>query len=213
MKPDYLYKNRKEAGEQLAHSLDQYKDQDVIVIGIPRGGVEIGYYVSKYLNAELSIIISKKIPHPLQPEYGIGALSEGDIVYIPHAMSLDTDVINQIILKLKIELERRILIYHKEKPLPELKNRTVILVDDGIATGVTMIAAIRLCRKMETEKIIVAVPVAGKRLNKDLYEADELYILQQPVDFEGVGGYYEDFTQLSDKDVLFFLNKSKSQFD
>lgn len=211
MKSGCLYKNRRDAGEQLAQGLEKYKHQNVIVIGIPRGGVEIGYYVAKYLQAELSILISRKIPHPLHPEYGIGAIAEGNTLYVPKYISLNRAIINIMALKVKQEIRRRILIYHKEKPLPDLTNRIVILVDDGIATGVTLVPAIRCCKKMQAKKVIIAAPVSGKKINEDLYEADELKILHQTENFESVGEAYEDFSQLNDKDVLSFLTKYSYQ--
>lgn len=207
MKTGCLYKNRRDAGEQLALALEKYKYQHVIVIGIPRGGVEIGYYVAKHLHAQFSIIISRKIPHPLHPEYGIGAIAEGNIMYIPKHISLKRAIINIMALKVKQEIQRRTLIYHKECPLPDMTNRIVILVDDGIATGVTLVPAIRFCKKMQAKKVIVAAPVSGKKINEDLYEADELLILHQSENFESVGEVYEDFTQLTDKDVLSFFDK------
>jgi putative phosphoribosyl transferase len=205
-----LFKDRKDAGEQLALSLEKYKNKNVLVLGIPRGGVEIAYYVAKYLNAELSLIISKKIPHPFHPEYGIGAISEGNIVYIPPYISVNVEVLYPLIEELKEEIHRRVMIYRAGKPLPEIKDRVVIIVDDGIATGVTFIPAIRLCHKLKASKVIIAAPVSGKEPNKDLNEADEHYILHQPEQFYGVGLTYENFPQLTDEDVLLYLSKAKA---
>lgn len=200
-----IFKDRKESGEQLAQRLLLYKYENPIIIGIPRGGVEVAYYVAKALNVPLSIIVSKKIPHPLYPEYGIGAICEKGIIYIPEKTSINDEQISVDVHQLKDEIRRRVLIYRKDKPFPELKNRCVILIDDGIATGVTMIPCIRLCRKMMAKKIIVAAPVSGRNINPDLFEADEIIILHQPILFDSVGRFYENFNQLEDKDVISFL--------
>ncbi len=203
-----LFKDRKEAGEQLALSLEKYKDKDALILGIPRGGVEIAYYVAKYLNAEMSVIISKKIPHPFHPEYGVGAISEGNIVYIPPNISVNIENLYPRIEELKEEIHRRVIMYRGGKPLPEIKDRTVIIVDDGIATGVTFVPAIRLCAKMKAAKVVIAAPVSGKDLNMDLHEADEHHILYQPEQFYGVGLAYKSFPQLTDEEVLALLKKA-----
>lgn len=203
-----IFKDRKDAGEQLGKDLLTYKAENPIIVGIPRGGVEVAYYVAKALHCELSIIISKKIPHPLHPEYGIGAITEKDMVYISERTSIDVNVIESIIHQLKQEILRRILIYRKDNPFPEMKDKTVILVDDGIATGVTMVPAIRLCRKLLAKKIIVAVPVSPKNINPDLQEADEIIILHQPILFHSVGRFYENFNQLNNQDVMHFLKNN-----
>ena|ERR1700741_3637101 len=200
-----LYRNREDAGKQLGKSLEKYRHLDPIILGIPRGGMEVAFHVAKHLDAQLSVIISQKLPHLLHPEYGIGAVCEGNITYIPKHIKINSSIINFISDKVRAEIAQKKLIYHKEDPIPALKNRLVIIVDDGIATGVTMVPAIRYCHKMHAAKIIVAAPVSGLDLNPDLEDANEIHVLHQPKDFETVGSYYKDFTQLTDKHVLFYL--------
>jgi putative phosphoribosyl transferase len=206
---DTLFKNRKDAAEQLALSLKNYKNKNALVLGIPRGGAEIGYYVAQALNAEFSVIITKKIPHPKQPEYGIGAMCEEGTVYLDQETVIPENILSSILKGIKDEISRRVLLYRNGKPLPEMKDRVVIIVDDGIATGVTLVAAIQLCKKHKPEKIVVAVPVSGSNFNTDIHTADELVILYQPSYFLGVGQAYEDFSQLTDDEVLSFLKKDK----
>lgn len=206
---DTLFKDRQDAAKQLALSLENYKDKNALVLGIPRGGVEIGYYVARELNAELSVIITKKIPHPKHPEYGIGSICEEGTVYLDQETIIPENILSPIIKGLKEEIKRRILIYRNGQPLPEMKDRVVIIVDDGIATGVTLVAAILLCKKHKPAKIIVAVPVSGSHFVPEISKVDELVILYQPSYFAGVGQAYEDFSQLTDEQVLSFLNKDK----
>jgi putative phosphoribosyl transferase len=206
---DSLFKDREDAGKQLALSLEEYKDKNALVLGIPRGGVEVGYYIAKELNAELSVIITKKIPHPQHPEFGIGSICEEGTVYMDQETVIPENILLPIIKGLKDEINRRILAYRDGKPIPEMKDRVVIIVDDGIATGVTLVAAILLCKKHKPAKIVVAVPVSGKNFAPEIKRADELVILYQPSYFVGVGQAYEDFSQLTDEQVLSFLKKDK----
>jgi putative phosphoribosyl transferase len=206
---DSLFKDRKDAAKQLALSLQNYKNKNALVLGIPRGGVEVGYYVAEELNAELSVIITKKIPHPQHPEYGIGSICEEGTVYLSQETVIPENILLPIISGLKEEIKRRIQTYRNGKPLPEMKDRVVIIVDDGIATGVTLVAAILLCKKHKPSKIIVAVPVSGSNYIPEIKKADELIILHQPSYYVGVGQAYEDFSQLTDEQVLSFLEKDK----
>jgi putative phosphoribosyl transferase len=202
---DILFENRKDAAEQLVIRLKKYKDQNALVLGIPRGGVEIGYYIARQLNSELSIIISKKLPHPLHPEFAIGAISEDGIIYVNNEWQVSDEWLKKTAKELKTEIQRRVDLYRAGKPLPDIKGRIVILVDDGIATGATLASAILLCKKHEAAKIVVASPVAGEDFVEEIYNANELVILHQPVFFRGVGNVYGDFSQLADEDVLSFL--------
>lgn len=204
-----FYKNRKEAAEKLALKLREYKNSNALVLGIPRGGVEIGYYVAQFLEAELSVIITKKIPHPLHPEYGVGSVSEEGEVFFLQDPGTYRSVYESSIQKIKAEIERRIDLYRDGNPLPDMKNRDVIIADDGIATGVTIIPAIELCIKHQAKKIIVAAPVSGKNLMNEIYRANEVVIPHQPDPFYAVGQAYQDFYQLTDEDVMYFLNNAR----
>lgn len=205
------FKNRKDAGEQLGNFLKpKYKDLNPLIIGIPRGGIEIGHYVADILEAESSFVVAKKLPLPGREETGFGAVSEGSEIYVSafgRAM-LDQDVIEDIIEKQLIEVQRRVELYRRSSPFPEMKDRTVILTDDGIAMGVTLVPVIRLCRKKRAAKIIVAAPVSGSNYDIHLKEADAMEVLLQPDDFYGVGQVYEQFGDFTDEEVLALINKA-----
>jgi putative phosphoribosyl transferase len=183
------------------------------VLGIPRGGVEVAYYVAKQLHAELSIVISKKLPFPGQEEYGFGAVSEDYSVYIsPHGKgSLEPKVINLIVEAQIQEIKRRVEKYRHGKPLPDMKGRTVIVVDDGIATGVTLVPVIQLCQKREAGKIVIAAPVSGTTFNAHLHEADDIVIVVQPEHFYAVGQVYQTFGDFTDEELLDLLKKAEEE--
>lgn len=205
------FKNRKHAGELLGAFLEpKYKHLNPLVIGIPRGGVEVAFYVANRLKAELSIIISKKLPFPGHKELGFGAVAEEHSVYIsPMGMErLSPQVINQIIEEQVQEIKRRIELYRAGKPLPDIHDRTVLIIDDGIATGVTLVPVLKLCRKKKASKVIIAAPVSGSRYDKNLNEADAIEILEQPEQFYAVGQVYETFGDFSDSQLLNLLNQS-----
>ncbi|TZF81328.1 phosphoribosyltransferase [Pedobacter sp. BS3] len=209
---DALYfKNREHAGKELGLYLEpKYKRSNPLILGIPRGGVEVAWYVSQQLQADLSLAISKKLPVPGNEEYGFGAVAEEYSVYVsPEGKEmLSPKVINQIIEEKIQEINRRVAIYRQGKPLPDMKKRTVILVDDGIATGVTLVPLIRLCRKKQAAKVIVAAPVSGKRYDTHLNEADAIEVMVQPHDFYAVGQVYETFGDFTDSQLLNLLKKA-----
>jgi putative phosphoribosyl transferase len=207
-----VFKNRKDAAERLALKLLKYQDKNALVLGVPRGGIEIAYHVARFLNGELSVIVSKKLPHPLYPEYGIGAISEEGFLHVNENVDVPENILQPIINNIKNEINRRVALYRKGEPLPEMTKRTVMLLDDGIATGVTLIPAIDLCRKHGAQKIIVAAPVSGKQFSEEIYRADDVIIFQQPDSFQGVGQFYEDFLQLTDQDVLSFLENNPDSY-
>lgn len=205
------FKNRRDAGEKLGLYLEsKYKDTNPLIIGIPRGGVEVAYYVARRLHAEFSLIISKKLPFPTQKELGFGAVAEENTIYVAPMGTehLKPEVINQIIEEQVDEIHRRIELYRQGKPLPDMKGRTVILVDDGIATGVTLVPVVMLCRKKEAAKIIIAAPVSGSRYDNHLKEADAIEVLIQPPSFFAVGQVYESFGDLTDKEMQEILSKA-----
>lgn len=206
------FKNRKDAGEQLGNFLKaKYKDLNPLIIGIPRGGIAVGYYVSGILEAELSFVVSKKLPLPGREETGFGAVSENSEIYVSafgRAM-LDQDVIEDIIETQLIEVRRRVELYRGSNPFPEMKDRTVIITDDGIAMGVTLVPVIRLCRKKKAGRIIIASPVSGSNYDIHLKEADAMEVLLQPEDFYGVGQVYEQFEDFSDEEVLALINEAR----
>lgn len=193
------FKDRSEAGQRLAEKLTKYlRRKDAIVLALPRGGILIGAEIAKTLKIALDVIITRKIGAPGNPEFAIGALSEnGEVVFSD--TTLTAYGINNAYIKKKIEQEKeeiknRIALYRNGKPLPSLKNKVVILVDDGIATGFTMQIAIQAVAKENPKKIVVAVPAAPiSATNEFLKLVTDFVCLDRPPDFSAVGQFYENF--------------------
>ena len=209
-----MFIDRKDAGVKLTKALDKYKDRDVLVLAIPRGGVEVAYEVAKYLNAELSLLISRKLPIPYNPEAGFGAIAEDGSIYIVSDANrwLSKEQIEKIKKEQIDEIKRRINILRQGKPLPEIKDRTVILIDDGLAMGSTMRAAIELCKNKKARRIIVVVPVAGKDIKDEIGKlVDEIIILEMPVFFNAVAQVYLNWHDVTDNEVIEILNRLKNK--
>lgn len=207
-----LFKNRTEAGEKLAHHLKEYADKDVIVLSIPRGGVVVGYEIAKEFNCPLDVIIPRKIGAPNNPEFAIGAVSlDGAFILNPEINKeiLDKEYLKKEIEKQREEIKRRFKIYRGEKPFPDLNNKIVILTDDGIATGSTMLLAVKSLKE-KAKKIIIAVPVAPiDTYNRFLKIVDHFICLYLPEFFYAVGQFYEDFRQTTDEEVIKLLKESE----
>lgn len=207
-----FFKDRKEAGYELGLLLERkYRDVNPMVFGIPRGGVEVAYYVARQLHTQLFIIVSKKLPLPQQPEFGIGAVSEENSIYVSPKVEnmLSPEMINQIIVEQELEVQRRVKKYRHGLPLPDMQGRSIIIVDDGIATGVTLVPVIRLCRKKKASKIIIAAPVSGTSYNEKLDEADAIEVLIRPASFFAVGQVYENFEEFDDEELMALLEKAE----
>lgn len=200
-----MFEDRKEAGEKLAKALEKYRNKKALVLAIPRGGVEVGYQVAKYLKADFSLLISRKLPQPGNPEAGFGAITEDGSTFIHEeaASWLSKKEIERIKKEQIEEIKRRIKILRKGKPLPKISGRTVILTDDGLAMGSTMRAAIMLCEKKKAEKIIVAVPVSGKDVAEEIGKlVDEIIVLEKPEFFQAVAQVYRNWYDVSDQEVI-----------
>jgi putative phosphoribosyl transferase len=207
-----IFKNRKDAGIELGKILEgKYKNKEPLVLAIPRGGVVVAYEVSKILNAELSVVITKKLPHPLQEELAVGAAAEDGSFYLTSlGKTMERKTLESILVAQEKEIQSRIQRFRKGNPLPEMKNRIVILTDDGIATGSTIVPAIQLCKKRNAAMVIVAAPVSGEKYVSEIDElADEVVIAEQPETFLAVGQVYEDFHHLSDEEVIELLEDFK----
>lgn len=207
---DRFFANRKDAGIQLGKLLEEeYKGRDIIVLAIPRGGIETGFYVAEILNGELCVVVSKKLPFPGQEELAFGAIAEDGSVYLSDlGEKVDDGSIDRIVEEQLEEINRRIKTYRNNKPLPDMADRVVIIVDDGIATGSTIVPVLKLCHEKKASKIVVAAPVSGKRYVKEINElADEVAIVVQPENFYAVGQVYEDFRGLEDEEVLDILRR------
>jgi predicted phosphoribosyltransferase len=208
------FENREEAGRQLAEKLDKYAGRDdVIVLGLPRGGVPVAYEVAKRLRATLDVFIVRKLGVPGFEELAAGAIASGGVRVlnedVMRAIPYADEAIEAVTAKETTELERREQIYRQGRPPPELRDRIVILVDDGLATGATMRAAVKALRERGTAKIVVAVPVGPPDTCHELAEqADETICLRTPAFFQAVGQYYEDFSQTSDEDVRELLSQA-----
>ena len=213
-----MFYDRKDAGKKLAAALKEYKDKDVLILAIPKGGIEVALEVAKYLNADFSLAIVRKLPFPDEPEGGFGAIAEDGSIYINSETSryLDDETIKIIVDEQKNEIKRRISVLRNGKPLPELKDRTVILIDDGIAAGSSMRAAIMLLRNNGTKKIVVASPVAGEEIILKLKKlADKIVILEIPQFFRAVAQVYQNWYDVSDREALElikgFTNKENNE--
>jgi putative phosphoribosyl transferase len=205
-----LFNDREDAGKQLAYALQNYKGKKPLVLAIPRGGVEVGYHVALNLHAEFSVIVTRKLPYPDNPEAGFGAIAEdGSLFLLEEAMQwLPEETIKQIIQEQTQEVQRRITVLRRGKPLPEISGKTVILVDDGIAMGSTMHAAVMLCQKKKAKHIIVAAPVADERVAEEFEQiVDDVVILEKPLFFHAVAQVYRHWHDASDEEVLNLLEK------
>ncbi|HUX85666.1 MAG TPA: phosphoribosyltransferase [Chloroflexota bacterium] len=211
----YLFKDRQAAGRDLAVALERYRGPATLVLGLPRGGVITANEVAKALGAELSVIVTRKIGAPGNPEYAIGAVAEGGEVVlndeeismygIPRAF-IDNEIDQQ-----KHEIQRRIELYRAGKPLPNMKGRPVLVVDDGVATGYTMLAALRAGKQKGASPVVMATPVIPlSTLDHLQYDCDNAVVLAAPEPFYAVGLFYEDFEQVSDQDVLRILGTTRA---
>ena len=205
-----MFEDRKDAGKRLADALEEYRDRDVLILAIPKGGVEVGYYVARSLHAQFSILIARKLPFPSDQEAGFGALAEdGSIFFVQDAGNwVSRSEIDRIIETQKEEIKRRIVVLRRGKPLPTIEDRTVILVDDGIAMGSTMRTAVMLCQKAEARKIIVAVPVTGEKTAREIGKlVDEIVVLVMPRPFYAVAQVYKNWYDVSDREVIAIMDR------
>lgn len=213
-----MFNDRVEAGRQLATKLLEYVGKDVLVLAIPRGGVVVGYEVAHRLKAPLDVIAPRKIGAPGNLELAIGALTEDGTLILDQRLvkyyGISENYIKEEVERQLHEIKRRLHMYGGDRPYPNLKGKTVILVDDGIATGATMMAAIASIRKKGAEKIIVAVPVApSSTLSKLRRNVDKLICLHTPEPFFAVGQFYRIFDQTSDEEVISLLKRNREEIE
>lgn len=205
-----IFKNRAEAGRKLAETLSDFKNVDAIVLALPRGGVVVAKEVASGLNLPLDIIVTRKIGAPGNDEYAIGAIditgsgvwNEAERAYV------DLKWLEHKIESEKKEAIRRFETYRKGMGNLNLKNRTVIIVDDGIATGLTMQSAVAYAKKEGAKKVVVAVPVASPESVRSIKKGAEVRVLESPIFFSAVGQWYEDFPQISDDEVVSMLART-----
>jgi putative phosphoribosyl transferase len=205
-----LFKNRRDAALQLIPHLEKYKNDNGAVLAVPRGGIPIGYYIAKKFNFPLEPILTKKIGHPWSEELAIGAVSLEDHV-IDEFHNISPSYIENEVMRIRESLQERYKKFMGKQMPVNLRHKTVIIVDDGIATGNTLLAAIRLIKKSQPQKIIVAVPVTSvNAANKIKSEVDDFISLYTIEDFIGVGLYYYDFSEVSDKEVIRLLKEANT---
>lgn len=206
-----MFKNRNDAGKELSQLLLKYKGEDGVVLAIPRGGVPLGSVVAKALNFPLDLILTKKIGHPNNKEYAIGAVSlSGTILNRDSAIS--DDYLNCEISRIRKVLKEKHDYYTQDRDSIDLNNKVVIVVDDGIATGNTVIAALNLLAVSKPKKIILAVAVAPASFDQILQnlcvELDDWVCPLKPNNFQSVGQYYEDFSPVTDDEVVQLLRNT-----
>ncbi len=212
-----MFKDRKEAGEKLADKLEDYKIPNLVILAIPRGGVPVAGKIAERLKAPLYVLITRKLGTPGHEEVGIGAISEGNTIVLDDKLilqlGLTKEELSQVIDKEEKELKRRIEVYRKGQPLPPLKGKTVVLVDDGVARGVTALAAIKSVKKLKPQNLIFACPVCSKESIVEIgKKVDKLICLLAPENFTAIGEFYEDFSPVTDKEVLSILSMEAKHY-
>jgi len=209
------FKDRKDAGQQLAGALIAYKElPDTLVLALPRGGVPVAFEIAQSLHLPLDLMLVRKLGIPGHEEVAMGAIANGNIQVldedIVRRLHIPFDAIDKVIAAEHAELLRRNKAYRGGKPAPVLEGQTIILVDDGMATGANMHAALLAVRQQQATRIVIAVPVASDSAYALLHEiADEVVCLDVPDPFYAVGGAYDDFSQTSDAEVKTLLKKAK----
>lgn len=211
-----IFQDRMEAGQLLAARLDDYKDQPhVVILALPRGGVPVAFEISKVLHVPMDVILARKLGTPGYEELALGAIASGGITVINkkivHRLRIGKEIIDRIIRDQKQEIERRETLYRGLSEPLNVTGRTVILVDDGIATGCTLFAALEALKHQKPRRIVVAVPVAPVSVCGELAAvADELVVVTAPGDFYAVGQAYENFKPVDDSEVVRLMKRRNS---
>jgi len=210
-----IFKDRTDAGQKLAEKLEDYKGKkNVLILALPRGGVVVAYEIAKKLNLPLDLVVPRKIGAPGNEEYAIGAITEtGEGIFDDAAINMlrvPKEYLDKKIAEEKKEARRRLKEYRKGRAPLKLKNKIIIIIDDGLATGLTMRAAIKSVKKQRVKQIIVAIPVTAKDSLKVIQEeADKVIYLDAPSYFGAVGAFYENFDQTTDQEVIEIMKKQK----
>jgi len=202
--------DRREAGRALARALEAYRDRQPLVLALPRGGVPVGVEVARALGAPLDVLVVRKLGAPFQRELGLGAIAEGGATWMNQPiwdeLALAEETIAEVAARERREVERRVRRYRGGRALPDVRGRTVLLVDDGLATGGTAHAAVRALRQLGAGRVVLAVPVGPPSTVEELRaEADEVVCLETPEPFAAIGLWYEEFDQVTDEEVVAML--------
>jgi predicted phosphoribosyltransferase len=209
------FKDRADAGRRLAGRLARYRSEDPVILALPRGGVPVGYEISRSLGAPLDVIVARKLGAPDQPELGVGAVAPGGVRILNAAavrvLSIPEDYLDDITERETAEVERRLRHFRGDRPEPQIQGRTAILVDDGLATGVTARAAIETLRRGQPKRLVLAVPVCAAPTAEWMRsEVDDLVCLEVPPDLGAIGFWYRDFSQTSDEEVVRLLQDARN---
>jgi predicted phosphoribosyltransferase len=210
------FHDRYEAGQLLAERLVNYANNpDVVVLALPRGGVPVAAQVARRLNAPLDVFIVRKLGLPGHPELAMGAIATGGVQVfngdVINSLQIPDEVINDVAKAEFEELERREHVYRHDLPRPEIEGKIAIVVDDGVATGSTMIAAVSALRQLNARKIVVATPVIAASTFRELHKyVHEVIAVMTPLEFYGVGQFYEDFSQTTDHEVCALLEEART---
>lgn len=216
-----VFRDRTEAGRELAAKLGAYKNDPVgLILALPRGGVPVGYEISLALNLPLDVFITRKLGAPEDPEYAIGAVAETGSIHLNQqalrmmgGFSPASPYFTEMVARQREEIRRRQGLYRKGHPLPDLKDRTVLLVDDGVATGATFLASVEALRNLQVRRLVAALPLGpGETLSEIGKQVDKLIVLATPEPFYAVGNHYMDFTQVSDDEVVQYLGKAAAAY-
>jgi predicted phosphoribosyltransferase len=207
------FTDRRTAGRQLADELQTYRGTDALVLALPRGGVPVGFEVAQALDAELDVLVVRKVGAPSEPEFGIGAVAPAGVTVrferAIESLGLADAAVDSAAAKERDTMERLIQLYRGHDTPPAAEGRTVILVDDGLATGVTAEAAVRAIRKLNPARLVLAVPVCASSSATDVEtHVDEYVCLHAPESFGAVGVWYEEFSQTSDEAVIELLEEA-----
>ncbi len=209
-----IFRDRTEAGRELAARLGAYRnDATGLILALPRGGVPVGYEISLALNLPLDVFLTRKLGMPEDPEYAIGAVAETGSIHLNQqalpmmgGFSPANPLFQELVRAQREEIRRRQGLYRNGRPLPDLKDRTVLLVDDGVATGATFLASAEALRSLQVRRLIAALPVGPRETFGEISRhVDELIVLATPEPFYAVGNHYADFRQVSDEEVIRYL--------
>lgn len=209
-----VFRDRTEAGRELAARLGAYRnDPTGLILALPRGGVPVGYEISLALNLPLDVFLTRKLGMPEDPEYAIGAVAETGSIHLNQqalrmmgGFSPASPLFQEMVRTQREEIRRRQGLYRNGRPLPDLKNRTVLLVDDGVATGATFLASAEALRNLQVRRLIAALPVGPRDTLSEIgRHVDSLIVLAMPEPFYAVGNHYADFRQVDDNEVVRYL--------